>query len=249
MTALLDRWGDLQAWAATYDGPWQDFDQGQLRCPVPAPRQVFAIGLNYHSHLEELGIARPEFPATFTKFPSCITGPNDDIEMSGDNVDWEVELVAVIGRRCRRVKPSQAWAFVAALTVGQDISDRVVMKRPPETPQVNLGKSFPTYGPIGPLLVSPDEFDDPNDIVVTCHLNGEEVQRSSSSGLIFSIPELIAYLSTIVTLFPGDLIFTGTPSGVGATRTPPRFLAAGDELVSEGGGIGVLRNRCVKASS
>jgi 2,4-didehydro-3-deoxy-L-rhamnonate hydrolase len=249
LSALLDRWADVQVWAATYDGPWQDLDETQLRCPVPAPRQVFAIGLNYQAHLKELGISQPEFPATFTKFPSCIAGPNDDIEINGDSVDWEVELVAVIGRRSRHVTPSQAWAHIAALTVGQDISDRVVMQRPPTMPQVNLGKSFPTYGPIGPLLVSPDEFDDPDDIVVTCTLNAEQVQQASTADLIFSIPQLTAYLSSIVTLFPGDLIFTGTPSGVGATANPPRFLAAGDELVSEAGGIGILRNRCIKTSS
>lgn len=248
MSALLDRWDDVRAWAPTYSGRWHEIDEAQLRCPVPAPRQVFAIGLNYQAHLEELGFNQPEFPATFTKFPSCIGGPNDDIEIDGDRVDWEVELVAVIGRQCRHVTPSEAWPYIAALTVGQDISDRAVMQRPPTMPQVNLGKSFPTYGPIGPLLVSPEEFDDPDDIVVSCQLNGEQVQRANTADLIFSIPQLTAYLSSIVTLLPGDLIFTGTPSGVGATRNPPRFLAAGDELVSEAAGIGILRNRCIKAA-
>ena len=139
--------------------------------------------------------------------------------------------------------PQAAWAHVAGLTIGQDISDRALQFSDPSTPQFGLGKSKPGYGPIGPVVVTADEFDDPSSLAITCAVNGEKVQDSNTSQLIFDVPALVSYLSSVVILRPGDLIFTGTPSGVGATRTPPRYLRDGDVVVSEIEGIGTLVTR------
>jgi 2,4-didehydro-3-deoxy-L-rhamnonate hydrolase len=197
------------------------------------------IGLNYAKHAAESGSPEPEFPPTFTKFPSCITGPNATVELPSESVDWEVELVVVIGRRAHRVAAADGWSFVAGLTVGQDLSERKVQLRPP-VPQFSLGKSFPGFGPTGPWLVTPDELANPDDLGLSCSLNGEVMQDSRTSDLIFSVPVLIEKLSGIIPLLPGDVIFTGTPSGVGVARKPPRFLAPGDVVVSVIEGIGTM---------
>src|SRR5258708_38173979 len=181
-------------------------------------------------------------PLTFTKFPSCIAGPDADIPLSGDMVDWEVEIVAVIGDEVAHVAVDDAWAVVAGHTLGQDISDRAVqMTGVP--PQFCLGKSFANYGPIGPALVSIDAFADPDDLALWCDVAGERMQAARTSQLIFSIPTVVAYLSSICRLYPGDVIFTGTPSGVGMARG--RYLAAGEVVVSGAEVIGELRNVCV----
>lgn len=192
-----------------------------------------------------LGYGLPEFPSAFTKFPSCIAGSNGDIHLPSAHVDWEVEVVAVIGRPAHHVRAGDAWSYIAGLTIGQDLSEREVQFRPP-LPQFSLGKSYPGFGPIGPVLVTPDEFDDPDDLELSCTLNGEVVQRSRTSDLIFSVPALVESLSGIVPLLPGDVIFTGTPSGVGSGRKPPRYLAPGDILVSAVEGIGSMWHRAVE---
>ncbi|MGO9874732.1 MAG: fumarylacetoacetate hydrolase family protein [Acidimicrobiia bacterium] len=213
-----------------------------LGAPVVRPRQSFGIGLNYRDHAGESGAPLPPAPLTFTKFPSCIAGPAADIPLSGSMVDWEVEIVAVIGEESAHVATDDAWGVVCGLTLGQDISDRAVqMAGVP--PQFCLGKSFANYGPIGPALVSVDAFDDPDDIALWCDVAGERMQQARSSDLIFTIPTLVSYLSSICTLYPGDLIFTGTPAGVGMARG--RYLAAGEVIVSGADVIGELRNRCV----
>ena len=210
--------------------------------PVPKPRQVFGIGLNYRDHAGESGMPLPPAPLTFTKFPSCIAGPTADVPLSGAMVDWEVEIVAVIGDESARVAVADAWDVVAGLTLGQDVSDRAVqMTGVP--PQFSLGKSFASYGPIGPALVSVDAFEDPDDIRIWCDVAGQRMQDERSSLLIFSIPTLVGYLSSICTLYPGDVIFTGTPSGVGMGRN--RYLTAGEVIVSGADVIGELRNTCV----
>jgi 2,4-didehydro-3-deoxy-L-rhamnonate hydrolase len=210
--------------------------------PVPRPSQSFGIGLNYRDHAGESGMTLPPAPLTFTKFPSCIAAPTADIPLSGEMVDWEVEIVAVIGTTATRVATDDAWSVVAGLTLGQDVSDRAVqMTGTP--PQFCLGKSFANYGPIGPALVSVDAFADPDDIGLWCEVGAERMQDARSSDLIFSIPMLVAYLSSICTLSPGDLIFTGTPSGVGMARG--RYLSTGDVVVSGAEVIGELRNVCV----
>jgi 2-keto-4-pentenoate hydratase/2-oxohepta-3-ene-1,7-dioic acid hydratase in catechol pathway len=211
---------------------------------VPRPRQVLGIALNYQLHVGESDFSAPEEPSAFTKFPSSIAGPGSDIPIVGETVDWEVELVAVIGKRAHHIPEGRGWDYVAALTVGQDISERTVQLRPP-VPQFSLGKSFPSFGPIGPELVTPDELDDPDDLEIGCEVNGRQVQLARTSELIFSVPELVSRLSAIVTLYPGDLIFTGTPAGVGHARTPPEYLRPGDHLTSTIEGIGTLHNDCV----
>lgn len=214
-----------------------------LRCPVPAPRQVFAIGVNYRSHAEEADMAIPDVPATFTKFPACLTGPFDDIEVAGVTTDWEVELVVVVGRQADGLEEAEAWSYVAGLTVGQDVSDRHLQFA--AGGQFSLGKSRRSYGPMGPWVVSPDELADPDDLALGCSVDGEKVQDGRTGDLVFSVPRLMAELSAVVTLFPGDVIFTGTPAGVGVTRQPPRFLRQGQVLQSWVEGIGTIRNRCV----
>jgi len=212
-----------------------------LGAPLPRPRQVFGIGLNYRDHAGESGAPLPPAPLTFTKFPSCIAGPTADVPLSGAMVDWEVEIVAVIGDETSHVAVDDAWSVVAGLTLGQDISDRAVqMTGVP--PQFCLGKSFTNYGPLGPALVSIDAFADPDDLALWCDVAGERMQAARTSQLIFSIPTLVAYLSSICRLYPGDLVFTGTPSGVGMARG--RYLAPGETIVSGAEPIGELHNTC-----
>jgi 2,4-didehydro-3-deoxy-L-rhamnonate hydrolase len=217
--------------------------ESDLRCPVPTPRQVFAIGLNYRSHAEESGMAVPDVPATFTKFPASLSGPFDDIEVVGDSIDWEVELVAVIGTRADRVTEADAWSHVAGLTVGQDISDRHLQFA--AGAQFSLGKSRRGYGPLGPWVVTIDEVPDPDDLALGCSVDGETVQDARTSDLIFSVPRLVAELSAVLPLLAGDVIFTGTPAGVGFTRQPAKFLRSGNLLETWIEGIGTIRNRCI----
>jgi 2,4-didehydro-3-deoxy-L-rhamnonate hydrolase len=201
--------------------------------------------VNYADHAAEAATDRPEYPIVFTKFPTCITGPYDDVLLPSNRADWEVELVVVMGRRAHRVERDRAWEHVAGLTVGQDISERRVQFRKPG-PHLALAKSFPTFGPTGPWLVTPDECANPDDLRLTCAINGETMQDSRTSQLIFDVPALIESISGMVPLLPGDLIFTGTPAGVGSTRDPRRYLAPGDVITSEIEGIGTIRNTCVE---
>jgi 2,4-diketo-3-deoxy-L-fuconate hydrolase len=219
-------------------GPLVETDLG---CPV-SPRQVFAIGINYRAHSEESGVMPPEVPATFTKFPSCLVGPYADIPLVGDTNDWEVELVVVIARRAHHVQKADAWNYVAGLAVGQDVTDRHLQFA--AAGQWSLGKSRSGYGPVGPWVVTPDEISTPDDLAIRCSLDGETVQQARTSQLIFSVPRLVVELSAITTLLPGDIVFTGTPSGVGFVRQPPRYLQPGQTLESWIEGIGTLRNRC-----
>ncbi len=243
----IAHYGDLhnlarQAGRSTAGGALRYED---LYPPAPRPSQIFAVGLNYADHATESGLNVPPAPLTFTKFPSSICGPSATIPLSGASVDWEVEIVAVIGKQCFQVPADRAWEVVAGLTLGQDISDRKVqMTGAP--PQFSLGKSFPFYSPIGPAIVSPDSFEDRDDIHLWCEVSGERMQDSRSSYLIFSVPKLVAYLSSICTLSPGDLIFTGTPQGVGMAKD--QYLVEGDEIVSGADGIGELRNICVSGT-
>jgi len=217
--------------------------EGDLDCPVPRPAQVFAIGLNYRSHAEESGMELPTVPATFTKFPASLSGPFSDVDVSNGTADWEVELVAVIGRQAENVAEADAWEHVAGLTVGQDISDRVLQFAAGS--QFSLGKSRKGYGPLGPVVVTPDEFDDPDNLALGCSVGGEKMQDARTNDLVFGVPRLVADLSAILPLWPGDIIFTGTPAGIGATRQPPRFLRAGDVIESWVENIGTIRNRCI----
>jgi len=253
--AVFEEWAELRRWEAAT--PMQPADgvaleslvaAGVLGSPAPRPRQVFGIGLNYKSHAIEANLPLPEFPVVFTKFPSCLTGPYADLPLLSDTVDWEAELVVVVGEGGSNVAASQAWERIAGIAVGQDISDRIVQTRPP-VPQFSLGKSFPGFGPFGPVLVTADEFADPDDLELTCSVNGTTVQRARTSDMIFSVPELISYVSSIVQLLPGDVIFTGTPAGVGGGRDPQWYLRDGDLLETGIAGVGAIRQRCVRSSS
>jgi 2,4-diketo-3-deoxy-L-fuconate hydrolase len=240
----IARHGDLHEMAARLDGPPDAaLDSVELGICVPRPRKVFAVGLNYRSHAEETGMELPRTPLVFAKFPSCLTGPTADVVVWGPTTDWEAELVVVIGTRARDIAPADGWRAVAGLTCGQDISDRMTQFAA-TPPHFDLGKSYDTFGPIGPAVVSPDQLPAPDDLVITCDVNGTRRQDARTSDLIFDVPALVAYVSTVCTLEPGDLLFTGTPAGVGAaTRT---FLQPGDTIVTTIDGIGTLRNRCVE---
>jgi 2-keto-4-pentenoate hydratase/2-oxohepta-3-ene-1,7-dioic acid hydratase in catechol pathway len=234
------QWTDLVTWTKSHGTKdAKPFAPTDLEAPSPVPRQSFGIGLNYALHAAESGLPNPEFPPTFTKFPSCITGPYATVELPSDGIDWEVELVVVIGKTAHNVKAADAWSHVAGLTIGQDLSNRAVQLRPP-APQFNLGKSFTGFGPMGPWLVTTDEFKNPDDLALSCTIDGETMQDSRTSDLIFSVSTLIELLSEIITFYPGDVIFTGTPSGVGAGRKPQRFLKPGEVLVSTIEGIGSI---------
>ena len=239
--AVYDEWDAFLLWANGAQGG-APFDPSQLGPPVPRPRQVFALGLNYALHAQEAGLDLPPMPLTFTKFPSCITGPDADVQVATDRVDWEVELVAVIGRHAHRLPAADAWDHVAGVTVGQDLSARdIQMTGSP--PQFSLGKSFPGFGPTGPVVVTPDELADPDDIGFESLVDGEPLQRGRTSEMIFPVPDLVEYISSVCPLLPGDLIFTGTPAGVGNRMQPPRFLAPGQTLVSRMEHVGEIRQR------
>jgi 2-keto-4-pentenoate hydratase/2-oxohepta-3-ene-1,7-dioic acid hydratase in catechol pathway len=240
--AVFSRWDEFIAWAGELRGPRAEpGDPSRLRAPVPRPSQVFAIGMNYADHAAEGGLPLPPEPAVFTKFPTSLAGPNDEVRLPTSTVDWEAELVVVIGRRAVHVDAARAWDHVAGVTVGQDLSERT-RQLVGVPPQFSIGKSFPGFGPIGPEIVTPGELTDRDDLEIGCSVNGEVVQRARTGDLIFPVASLIERLSAILPLVPGDLIFTGTPSGVGHSRAPRRYLAPGDVLETWISGIGRLRN-------
>jgi 2-keto-4-pentenoate hydratase/2-oxohepta-3-ene-1,7-dioic acid hydratase in catechol pathway len=243
---VFDRWVELLKAADELDlTAVEPIDEARLGPPSPQPRQSFGIGLNYRAHAAETGQTLPSIPATFTKFPSCLTGPFAEVALPSDRVDWEVELVVVIGTRARAVPEDDGWSHVAGVTIGQDLSERVVQRA--AGGQYCLGKSYPGFGPTGPWLVTPDELPDRDDLGLGCAIDGETVQESRTNDLVFTVPKLIEELSAVVTLLPGDVIFTGTPSGVGVARTPPRFLQPGQVIESWIDGIGRMRTTLVAA--
>ena len=241
---LLASWQDARPVLAALAGQAAPYQESDLRAPVPRPGQIFAIGVNYFDHAEEAGIdvsTLASWPMTFTKFASCLTGPHAAVPLPEGWVDWEAELVAVIGRRGHRIPARDAWEHVAGFTIGQDLSERLGQWSGPAPQQFSLGKSHPGFGPTGPAIVTIDELADPADLAISCAVNGETMQDARTGGMIFGVPELIAHLSSVTVLEPGDLIFTGTPAGIGATRKPARFLAGGDELVTTIEGLGAQR--------
>ncbi|WP_331743281.1 fumarylacetoacetate hydrolase family protein (plasmid) [Streptomyces sp. NBC_01136] len=247
--AVYHVWEDFLGWAkgAELSGA-SAFDPADLGPPTPAPAQLFGIGVNYREHAAETKLATPDtFPPVFTKFRTAISGPVGTVTLpEGGHTDWEVELVVVIGRRAEKVSAADAWSYVAGLAVGQDISERIRQIEGPAA-QFSLGKSFPGFAPIGPWVVTVDEFENPDDLELGCAIDGESVQHSRTSNLIFPVPQLIEGLSATLALLPGDVIFTGTPAGVGIGRSPQRWLQPGEELVSYITGIGELRQRFVSA--
>jgi 2-keto-4-pentenoate hydratase/2-oxohepta-3-ene-1,7-dioic acid hydratase in catechol pathway len=249
--AIYGQWDAFVAWGSNVDWDGNPPVEAKpvvpslLGPPSPRPAQVFAVGLNYHSHAMEANLAIPGSPVVFTKFPSCLTGPYSDVPLPSGTIDWEVELVVVVGRESSRLTEADAWSHVAGVSVGQDISDRAVQSQPP-VPQFSLAKSFTAFGPFGPAVVSvAGEIQNPDDLEVSCSVNGEEVQKARTSDLIFSVPELMTYISSVVTMYPGDVVFTGTPSGVGGAREPKWFLRPGDIVESHIEGVGTLQNTCI----
>jgi 2-keto-4-pentenoate hydratase/2-oxohepta-3-ene-1,7-dioic acid hydratase in catechol pathway len=216
-----------------------------LTAPVPDPANIIAIGLNYRDHAIESGMAIPEEPIVFGKFTSSVCGPEEAISLpsASHEVDYEAELVVVMGRRASHVPQSEAMEYVAGYTIGNDVSARDWQLRKPGG-QWTLGKSFATFAPIGPALVTRDEIPDPHTLSIQLKLNGQVMQSSNTSQLIFRIDQLVSYLSQAFPLQPGDLIFTGTPPGVGFARKPPVFLQPGDVCEVEIEGLGILRNTC-----
>lgn len=207
--------------------------------PVPNPRSVLGIGVNYRDHATETGHALPAAPLVFAKVASCIVGPTADIVLASDTTDYEAELVLVIGAEARDVPRESAWDVVAGVTVGQDVSDRE-LQNAGQRPQFTLGKSHDTYGPTGPLVVSTDLLGERDALGIRCEVNGEVRQRDTTANLIFDVPAIVAYLSSMLTLRPGDLVFTGTPSGVGLPTG--NFLRPGDVVRTVIDGVGELVN-------
>jgi 2-keto-4-pentenoate hydratase/2-oxohepta-3-ene-1,7-dioic acid hydratase in catechol pathway len=246
--AALTGWDAFASWAAGVGAgaATGTLDVSELGPPVPRPAKVFAIGLNYKGHAQEAGLPLPAKPMVFTKFPNCLVGPRADVVLSSDYVDWEVELVVVFGRRGRKISEGRAFEYIAGYCIGQDISDRQ-LQFSDQPAQFCMGKSIDTFGPIGPALLSIDGFPDPNDLHLSCEVAGETMQDARTSDMVFSVPELVSYLSGLCTLEAGDIIFTGTPAGVGSVRSPRRYLKAGEEIVSTIEHIGALVNRCVPA--
>lgn len=217
----------------------------KIDAPISAPKNCYAVGLNYRNHAEEAGMDIPSVPMVFTKHTTCLVGPNSTIEMRSDHVDYEAELVVVIGKSGKDIQKDNAWDHVAGLCAGQDISDRTVQFSS-NPPQFNLGKSFDTFGPMGPYLVSPDGLQDKESLEIECKVNQEVRQKDNTNDLIFDVPSIISYLSEIVTLNTGDIIFTGTPGGVGIMEG--KFLKDGDVLSTSIEGIGTLENVCKRIS-
>ncbi|TKV57410.1 fumarylacetoacetate hydrolase family protein [Nakamurella flava] len=208
--------------------------------PLPRPGKILCCGLNYGEHIAETGRELPRFPTLFAKFADTLTGPTDDLHLDPSaEWDWEAELAVVVGRTLHRADRATAAAGIGGWTVANDLSARDWQRR---TLQWLQGKAWDATTPVGPVVVTPDEVDPTAGLAISCRINGEEVQRDSTATLVFDAAELLAYVSTFTVLRPGDLVLTGTPGGVGMTRTPPRFLADGDVLETEIDGIGTLRN-------
>lgn len=221
-------------------------DAVTLKAPIPRPGKIICIGLNYRDHAAESGQQVPDYPTVFTKYANTVIGPGEAIVLPrvSNQVDYEVELGVVIGRRAKHVREVDALEYVAGYLPFHDVSARDYQHR---TSQWTLGKSFDTFAPMGPALVTRDEVGDPHKLDIQLSIskggeNGEVLQQSNPSNLIFPVHVLIAYLSDVMTLEPGDVIATGTPSGVGAARKPQRFLKPGDVVRIEISGLGVLEN-------
>lgn len=220
----------------------------KLLPPVPDPAKIVCIGLNYRDHAAESGSPIPKDPVLFSKYATALIGPGEAIVLPPESqeVDFEAELVIVLGKKGRRVTREQAGAYIAGYTIGHDVSARDWQLKK-DGKQWMVGKTFDTFAPCGPELVTPDEVGDPHDLGIRLRLNGETMQNSTTKQMIFSAAELVAYLSIVFTLQPGDLIYTGTPPGVGMARKPPRYLKGGDVAEVEIDKLGVLRNPVVQA--
>jgi 2-keto-4-pentenoate hydratase/2-oxohepta-3-ene-1,7-dioic acid hydratase in catechol pathway len=242
--AVLDRL--RRAVGAAGDDARHRLADVELLAPVPRPGKIVAVGLNYRDHAAETGEDLPAAPVVFAKFPSSVTGPYGDIVYPADStrVDYEGELGVVIGRRCRHVADADAPGVIGGYLVVDDVSARDVQNR---TSQWTLGKSYDTFAPIGPALVTPDEVGDPQALDISTHVNDELRQKSNTRNLIFGVYELVSRISAVCTLEPGDIIATGTPGGVGIGFKPERLLSVGDVVRVTIQGIGTIANRVTAA--
>ncbi len=248
--AIYERWDEFTAWAADLKisaDQLQDFKPAQFNAPTPYPRQIFALGLNYRDHAEEVGLAIPEDLTVFTKFSSSLCGAHAEVLLpEGGLTDWEVEAVVVIGKGGRNIAKDRAWDHVAGITMGQDLSERRLQGS--GTKQFSFAKSYENFSPLGPIVATPDEFANRDDFALGACVNAVVKQNGRTSDLIFSIPTAIARLTEIVALLPGDIIFTGTPAGVGQGQKPKmQFLNPGDVLESSMDVIGTMRQSFVAA--
>lgn len=240
MIDLITEWDTwrprLEAMA---DAPGEPLAALRLAAPVQRPGKIWAIGLNYADHIAESGVATPERQVWFTKAVTAINGPHDPIVIARGTMtaDYEVEMVAVIGRRGRHISAADAPAHVFGYCVGNDVTERLWQHA---SPQWSLGKSFDTHAPIGPWITTADAVPDPHALDLSCRVNGELRQNSNTRHLVFNLWQQIEHLSTAMTLEPGDLIFTGTPGGVGAAMDPRRFLKAGDHVECSVAGLGTI---------
>jgi 2-keto-4-pentenoate hydratase/2-oxohepta-3-ene-1,7-dioic acid hydratase in catechol pathway len=243
MRLLVAEYQTLRSAIETVRAPSIPLDAVRLEAPIDDPRKFLAIGMNYKAHAEEAaaaGVPVPKSQLWFNKQVTCINGPFAPVQIprASSQVDYEAEMGVMIGKRCRHVIREKARAVIAGYFVGNDVTARDWQFR---SPTFTLGKSFDTHGPIGPWITTDDEVTDPHDLTVTLHLNGEERQRTSTGDMIYDIYEQIAYLSTVMTLEPGDILLTGTPANVGiATRT---FMKPGDVTRVEISGLGAIENR------
>jgi 2-keto-4-pentenoate hydratase/2-oxohepta-3-ene-1,7-dioic acid hydratase in catechol pathway len=241
MIELITQWEQLkpQVQRNIADGSAVPLSSVQLLAPVLRPGKVFAIGLNYADHIAESQMATPEHQVWFTKAVTSINGPYAPILVgrTGPFVDYEIELVAIIGRAGKHIPRERAHEHVFGYCVGNDVTERLWQH---STPQWSLGKSFDTHAPIGPWITTADDVPDPHALDLRCFVNGEKRQESNTRHLVFDVWAQIAHLSQAMTLEPGDVIFTGTPAGIGATMDPRQFLKPGDVLRSEIDGLGVM---------
>lgn len=238
---------DADAWAAIESAAGETVAVTDVKVLAPVqPGKILAIGLNYRSHVEETNLAHPDVPVVFSKWPSSVTGPYDEIVIPFEETrtDYEGEMGIVISKRAYRVSEEDAWDYVGGFTALNDVSGRRAQLETPMR-QFTLGKSFDTFTPLGPVITSVDSVADRNALGVKTTLGEGVMQDGNTRQLIFTVPELIAYLSRGVTLEPGDLIATGTPGGVGDERKPPRYLVPGDVVEVEVEGVGTLRNPVV----
>jgi 2-keto-4-pentenoate hydratase/2-oxohepta-3-ene-1,7-dioic acid hydratase in catechol pathway len=224
--------------------PSELYGDARLGPVVVNPQQVFAVALNYRHHAEEMKLALPKQPTIFTKWASSLCGPNDELPIPSDTTDFEAELVVVLGATARGLSAENALTAVAGYCVGQDYSDRTLQMQGAPA-QYSLGKSYRNFSPVGPWLTTADEVADPNDLGIRCSVSGVEYQDAITSDMVFTVAEIVSYLSNIVELRPGDLIFTGSPHGSGQAQTPPRFLKPGDRIVTEIERLGRIENLAV----
>ncbi|PQO25606.1 fumarylacetoacetate hydrolase [Blastopirellula marina] len=247
---LIAQLDELQLWYAEND-PIEDPSLStdhlvrtleRLQSPVPYPSQVFAIGLNYKAHGAEVAMATPQEPMIFTKFQSSISGPGATVTLPSNTVDWEVEMVVVIGQGGRNISQDDALRHVAGYCVGQDISERT-LQLACKPPQFSIAKSYAAFAPMGPWLTTADSLD-VSSLRLTCKVGDETLQDGNTKDMIFDVPTLISYISSICELRIGDILFTGTPDGVGMGRKPPMYIEDGWVLESSIEGLGTIINPC-----